>query len=258
MSGYYSFRSFLRYRKKALSKHGVHSPFVYNLVAHVFPQQKNDDYSEHPAEDWRTECMTNNTVINVTDFGTGQSGPHKITEIARRAAKRQKQGQLLQRIVRFFEPGKMLELGTSLGITSLYQANERTFEKFISLEGCPETASVARNAFQQYDLPIELMTGEFDQNLIPALESLGKADYVYFDGNHRLKPTLHYFETCLPYKHNNSVFVFDDIHWSAEMEEAWATIKAHPEVRLTIDLFHFGLVFFRQEQKEKEDFILKF
>lgn len=202
--------------------------------------------------------MTNNAEINVTDFGTGKSGPRKISEIARRAAKRQKQGQLLHRILQHQQPKKLLELGTSLGITSLYEASATDFEKFISLEGCPETASIARKAFQQYDFPVDVITGEFDLNLKSALESLGQVDYVYFDGNHQQKPTLHYFETCLPFAHNNSLFVFDDIHWSPEMEEAWKIIKANPKVRLTIDLFHFGLVFFRAEQLVKEDFVLKF
>lgn len=258
MSASSQIQSYLRYRRHALSKHGVHSPFVFDLVAHVFPKQKSDDYSNHPAELWRAECLNNNSAIQVTDFGTGKSGPRKISEIAKRAAKKPKQGQLLHRILQHQQPEKMLELGTSLGITSLYEASATDFEKFISLEGCPETAKIARNAFQKYNFPVEVLTGEFDQNLDAALHSLGQVDYVYFDGNHQLKPTLHYFETCLPFAHNNSLFIFDDIHWSPEMETAWKIIRENPKVRLSIDLFHFGLVFFREEQLLKEDYILKF
>ncbi len=102
-----------------------------------------------------------------------------------------------------------------------------------------------------------IVTGNIDQTLaahVPALESI---DLVFFDANHRYEPTLRYFETCLPKTHNDSLFVFDDIHWSAEMERAWAEIKAHPAVTVTIDLFWVGLVFFRREQP-KQDFVLRF
>jgi predicted O-methyltransferase YrrM len=250
--------AYLRYRRTAVGRHSVHSPFVFELLTKVFPPQKEDELDAHIAEEWRTECINNHQLIRVTDFGTGRPGPRKISSIARHAAKRPPQGQLLHRIVRYFEPENLLELGTSLGITTLYQATAAPFEKFITLEGCPETAAVAQQAFLQHRLNIEVRTGEFENTLLPALQSLGKADYIFFDGNHRKVPTLHYFETALPFAHNNSLFIFDDIHWSNEMEEAWETIRSRPEVRLSIDLFHFGLVFFREEQKEKEHFVLRF
>ena len=55
-----------------------------------------------------------------------------------------------------------------------------------------------------------------------------------------------------------TILIFDDIHWSAEMEKAWAEIKANPSVTLTIDLFFIGLVFVRKAQKEKEHFIIRY
>ncbi|MCX6310843.1 MAG: class I SAM-dependent methyltransferase [Bacteroidetes bacterium] len=250
-------KSFVHYKKNSVSKHGVHSPFVFDLVTKVFPD-KNQDYSEHIAEDWRTDCAVNKNTINVLDLGTGKSGKRKIFDIARKSAKGPKQGQLLFRILKHFHPKKMLELGTSLGITTLYEATATDFEKFITLEGCPQTAAKAKEAFQFNQLNIDIRIGDFDATLNDALQTLGKVDYVFFDGNHKQEPTLRYFETCLPYIHNNTLFIFDDIHWSEEMESAWKKIKQHPKVKLTIDVFHFGLVFFRTEQLEKEDFILKF
>src|ERR1700709_2333939 len=110
MSLSYRIKSYLRYRKKALSKHGVHSPFVFDLVTKVFPD-RNHDYSEHIAEDWRTECEVDKTIIDVSDFGTGKSGPRKVFEIAQRSANNPAHGQLLNRIIRYFRPKKMLELG---------------------------------------------------------------------------------------------------------------------------------------------------
>jgi predicted O-methyltransferase YrrM len=78
------------------------------------------------------------------------------------------------------------------------------------------------------------------------LNSLPKLDLVFFDGNHQKVPTLDYFHHCLTKAHENSIFIFDDIHWSSEMDEAWQQIQGHEQVSLTIDLFQFGLVFFRK------------
>ena len=160
MSGYHYIRAFLSYRKNAVSKHGVHSPFVFDLVTKIFPRNRKEDISENIAEEWRTECRVNNHIINVTDLGTGTSGPRKIADIAARAAKSPKEGFLLHRIVKRFQPKKMLELGTSLGITTLHEASATNFEKFITLEGCPEVAALAKSAFQKYKLPVPPGYGE--------------------------------------------------------------------------------------------------
>ncbi len=256
MSRLYPFCAYLRYRKNAVTKHGIHSPFVFELATKVFPPV-DENFDDHPAEKWRSECLGNSATIHVQDFGTGASGPKKISAIASRAAKSPNAGQLLHRITRRFRPKKILELGTSLGITSLYQLKAAPFEQFITLEGCPETAAKAKEIFQRHLLNVDMRTGEFSETLGDALQTLGQVDQVYFDGNHREGPTLAYFEKCLPYKHPGSVFIFDDIHWSREMELAWEKIKVHPEVTLTIDVFHFGLVFFRKEQKEKQHFVVR-
>jgi predicted O-methyltransferase YrrM len=248
------FTHFVQAKRKG---HGVHSPFVFELATKVFPPQQEEDFSDHPAEDWRTECSMNNAFIDVTDFGTGASGKRKISSIVNRAAKSPREGQLLYRLVQHFRPEKMLELGTSLGVTTLYEASANRFEKFISLEGCPQTAALAKTIFAKNNFDVDVRVGEFSSTLAKALKDLGETDFVYFDGNHREKPTLDYFEACLPYAHAESVFVFDDIHWSEEMESAWEKIKANDKVKLTIDVFHFGLVFFREENKEKEHFRIK-
>jgi predicted O-methyltransferase YrrM len=89
------------------------------------------------------------------------------------------------------------------------------------------------------------------------MEKLTHVDLAYIDGNHRKKPTLDYFYSILPYLENHSVIAIGDIHWSAGMEDAWSTIKSHPSVYVTVDLFYLGLVFFRKELS-REHFIIKF
>ncbi|HFC01093.1 MAG TPA: class I SAM-dependent methyltransferase, partial [Phaeodactylibacter sp.] len=163
----------------------------------------------------------------------------------------------LFRLVNFYKPKTMLELGTSLGISTLYQASASLNANFITLEGDPEIAKLARFHFEKFKIKnITLVEGQFDHTLLPALQRLKSLDYIFIDGNHRMQPTLSYFEEALKFAHNESVFVFDDIHWSEEMEAAWEKIKAHPQVRISIDLFHMGIVFFRKEKREKEHFVL--
>lgn len=232
--------------------HGVHSPFVYELARAVFPAKPVDP--RHAAEQWRNTCLSNQQLVSVTDFGTGASGPRTIASIARRAAKGPQQGALLGRLVHHLKPAYLLELGTSLGITTLYEAQPGQ-QQFVTLEGCAATATVAKTAFEKYNAHAEVVTGNFDETLQATLSRFPRLDYVYIDGNHRREPTLRYFEQCLPKLHNDAVVVFDDINWSADMEQAWREICAHPRVRVSIDLFHFGIVFFRGEQP-KEHFVL--
>lgn len=148
-------------------------------------------------------------------------------------------------------------MGTSLGISTLYQAKADGRARVITLEGCPEIAAVAQENFKRLKANnIELMTGNFSTTLPQALRKMQRIDYVFFDGNHRKTATLNYFHEALKYAHEGSVFVFDDIYWSQEMMEAWEEIKAHPQVTLTIDIFYMGIVFFRKEQVTKEHFSL--
>lgn len=182
-----------------------------------------------------------------------------MSEIAERSSKDKKYCELLFRLAYHFKPTTILEFGTSLGISTAYLASASPNAKVITIEGCRNTASEAKNNFQTLGLQnIETIAGDFDTEL-SAVGSRQSAiiDFIFFDGNHKKEPTLKYFSQCLESIHNNSVFIFDDIHWSDEMEEAWEEIKSHPKVSVTIDLFFLGLVFFRKEQ-EKENFVLRF
>jgi len=150
-----------------------------------------------------------------------------------------------------------LEMGTSLGISTIYQSQAAMNAQFITLEGDPQIAELARMYFDDFNVKnVELIEGRFEDTLQSALQKLKRLDYVFIDGNHRLAPTLEYFETCLKYAHEDSIFVFDDIHWSDEMDQAWEQVKKHPQVKISIDLFHMGIVFFRKGKRDKEHFIL--
>jgi len=246
---------YLRYQLAAGNKHDVHSPFVFDLLTNVI-EVNTPYYVYDKIEFLRTQLLASSKMIEVTDLGAGVSGKRKISDIAQRSAKPAKYGQLLFRMVNHFQPKNILELGTSLGISSLYLAGPSSEAKLVTVEGCPQIARAAGEHFKKFGATnIEVINGNFDE-VLPGLNDK-KFDFIFFDGNHRKEPTIKYFEMCLAMAGDNAVFVFDDIHWSAEMEQAWEYIKAHKGVSVTIDLFFLGFVFFRKEQV-REHFVLKF
>ncbi len=261
MSKIGSILAYLTYWLHAKTKHGVHSPFVFNLLTSVIKSNKTY-YAYENIERIRAEMLRDKNFLEVVELGAGSthltSNNRKIAAIAKHSLKSPKYGQLLFRLVDHFQPRVSLELGTSLGITTLYMAAANKKASIISMEGSQAIADVAIQNFKKMNAKnIKPVVGNFDDTLTTELAKINQLDFVFFDGNHRKEPTLRYFEQCLQLAHNDSVFVFDDIHWSDEMEEAWEIIKQHKRVTLTIDLFFLGLVFFRKEQV-KEHFILKF
>lgn len=260
----YHLKLFIRYIKycwKGKSKYFIHSPFVYHFVTEILDNPYNF-YAYDIVEKKRKELLQSNETINVTDFGAGSkvtpSNTRSISSIARNAAKPKKFGQLLHRITAHYQPNTMLELGTSLGVSCSYQALGNVNGKMITMEGCPEIAKNARQNFDDLRIKnIEQVIGDFSKTLDETLSRIDNLDYAFFDGNHRKKPTLEYFHKCLPKVNENSILIFDDIHWSEDMEEAWEEIKKHTEVSVTIDLFFIGIVFFKKDQA-KEDFVIRF
>ncbi|MFZ4739822.1 MAG: O-methyltransferase [Bacteroidales bacterium] len=252
---------YLKYRITANNKHDIHSPFVFQLLTKVINNKSVlPVYKE--IENLRSLLLKNKTKIQIEDFGAGslknKTKTRAIAEIARNAAKPPKYAQLLYRLVKHFQPVNLLELGTSLGISTAYMGKASSTTKIITIEGSENIAKISIDNFNTLNISnIQVITGNFDVQLPKLLQNTTTFDFVFFDGNHRKQPTLSYFELCLQHKHNDSVFVFDDIHWSDEMEEAWESIKQSPEVTVTIDLFFIGLVFFRKEST-KEHFIIRF
>jgi predicted O-methyltransferase YrrM len=237
----------------------VHSPFVFDLVTKcLYDKKKHPEYSI--LEEYRNSHLANHNTIEVTDFGAGsrvfKNNQRKISAIAKNAGISAKNAEFLFRIVRYFQPESILEIGTSLGLATSALSLGNKNAKIISLEGCPQTISIAKNQCQLQNLNnIEFVNTKFEDFLTTDNRQPTTYNFIYFDGNHSKKATLDYFELLLPTISNDSIWIFDDIHWSKEMEEAWEIIKNHPKVTVTIDTFQWGIVFFRIEQT-KEHFII--
>lgn len=242
--------------------HGTHSPFVFDFIKNVL-NDKRDFYAYSKVESIRKNLLEDNTVLEIDDFGagsvTGATKKRSIRQIALNAAKPKKLGQLLFRIVNYYQPKHIIELGTSLGLSTAYLAEGNLNAKVTTMEGAKAIAKVAQRQFDILQLTnIKLIEGNFDITLQDVLQKKMAVDLVFIDGNHRKAATLAYFGQLLLKKNDGTILVFDDIHWSNEMEGAWKEIKEHPDVMLTIDLFFFGLVFFRKEFIAKQNFIIRF
>ncbi|RZA00479.1 MAG: class I SAM-dependent methyltransferase [Sphingobacteriaceae bacterium] len=251
---------YLLHRIRGKSRHGIHSPFIYQLVDEViYDLHAKKVYND--IEDTRKKLLADDRLITITDLGAGSvlntNKQKKISAIAANALKSPILAQLLHRLAAFLKPETIIELGTCLGVTTLYLQKAAPNAKIYTLEGCPQTAAVAGAQFAEAGLNnIDLVVGNFDDTLHSIIDSLPKLDFVFVDGNHQKDATLKYFEWCLPKVHEDTLLIFDDIYWSEGMKEAWAQIKAHPQVTVTVDLFWFGLVFFKPG-RAKEDFMVK-
>ena len=242
--------------------HGIHSPFVFDFVKLV----KNDRkvYQCYAGiEQVRSTLLKNEETIAVEDFGAGsaviKTNQRKIARMAASSLKPKKFAQLLFRIVKHYQPVTIVELGTSFGISSAYMASAHPAVKLYTMEGAPAIAKVASDTYNTLGIQnVTVIEGDFAKTLTPLLASLSQVDLAFIDGNHRKLPTLEYFYQFLQKSTDTTILIFDDIHWSSGMEEAWAEIKINDRVTLTIDLFFIGIVFFRSDFKEKQHFSIRF
>jgi len=242
--------------------HGVHSPFVFDFIIHVL--NDGSRYPDYDAiEGLRRRLRGDETLLEVEDLGAGsawkETKQRSIGDITRRAAKAPKLGQLLYRIARYYQPKVMLELGTSLGFSAAYlSSGGGEGSRLWTVEGSRRVAEVARKNLGVLGLDVGVVDGNFDDVLPQLLGRIGPVDLAFVDGNHRREATLSYFEQLMDHARGRALFIFDDIHWSAGMEEAWGAITRDPRVSLTIDLFFVGIVFLRDEFKVKQNFTIRY
>ncbi|MFH4964278.1 class I SAM-dependent methyltransferase [Gaetbulibacter sp. M235] len=255
---FYQITQYIKFLSKSTNQHGVHSPFVYDLITKCFYDKTNYEAYKNMSE-YRKELLSNKMLISVTDLGSGsqklKSNTRSVSKMAKHAGTTYFRAKLLYRIVKYFNSKNILELGTSLGIATHAMQLGNPKAMITTVEGCNNLTAFTKANFLKYQLNgITLINDNFQS----AFKNVNKNsfDLVFFDGNHQKESTLQYFEAMLPSIHNDALFIFDDIYWSKEMTEAWETIKQHPKVTVTIDTFHWGLVFFRSEQN-KEHFIIR-
>lgn len=236
---------------------GVHSPFVFHLLNFVI-FEKYPFYAYEPIEQIRSKMLHNKAVVHLTDYGTGNKQKNCVANIAKCSLESAKFGQLLFRLVNRFNPKNILELGTSLGISTMYMAIPSSNAHVVTIEGSKSLCDIAKQNFKQLGIKnVKVVNDNIDNSLDAVLLEMPVLDFVYFDANHTKEATLSYFDKCLQKTNKTTIFVFDDIHYSQEMESAWHDIKTNRKVHLSIDLYHFGLIFFNDDLP-KQDYVVAF
>ena len=254
----YQITAYIKFLFRATNQHGVHSPFVYNFVTKCLYNKVN--YSAYKKlKDYRKTLKSSKVVLQITDLGEGSktldTKKRKVCKMVNTSSSSKKESKLLFRVAQYFNFNTILELGTSLGVGTYAFALANKFSKISTVEGCPNTSNFAKSKLEVLEVEnVSFINTDF-KAAISGLEEL-KFDCIYFDGHHSKEATIDYFESLLPKIHNDSVFIFDDIYWSKGMTEAWEYIKTHNMVKVTVDCFHLGFVFFRKEQV-KEHFKIR-
>ncbi|MEO5674981.1 MAG: class I SAM-dependent methyltransferase [Chitinophagales bacterium] len=261
MHRWFRAKEYFKYLSSAWGIHSIHSPFIYDFFKEVLLDRRRF-YCYDEIEDLRKQLLHSDSTTTVKDLGAGSevftSENRKVKSIARHSATSAEYAQLLFRTGNHFSSKKVLELGTSLGLTTLYFSSISNDAKVITLEGDPNLAKMSSENFLRLKKNnIMLLNGPFNEKLPVALSLLKSVDLVYMDGDHGKEPTRLYFNILHPYIHENTILVIGDIHWSPGMKAIWKEIAAHAQVTASIDLFYLGIIFFRKELS-RETFILRF
>lgn len=254
----YQIIQYIKFLFSSTNQHGVHSPFIFDLVTKCFYDKKQyGNYEKLRA--YRKFLLKNNNSIEITDYGSGsrvfKSNKRQVSKIAKTSGTSLKRVKLLFRIANYFKPKEILELGTSLGIATQALALGNSRSAVTSIEGCDKTLEFATQQLRTFKIEnVSLINAKFDDSFKKISDT--NYDLVFIDGNHNGTSTLNYFEQLLGTVKNDSILIFDDIYWSQSMTDAWEIIKKHPEVTVTVDTFFWGMVFFRKEQV-KEHFKIR-
>ncbi len=255
---YWVFRavSALRWYLGASTRYDVHSPYLVEFIREVY----RDDRHYHAFD----------LIASVRKYWSGRPGTVKLQSLgapSKTTSKNERTvrslvatnaidddcGRFLFRLALWLKAEHILEFGTNAGISSLYLHAANTNATFHTVEGNADVAALARETFEKAGASESLHqhVGLFDEWLSingPAASPPTKErlDLFFCDGDHRYQPTLDYVAALLPSRSANAVFVIADIHWSEGMERAWEELKQLPEVTASVDVYHFGLLFFKQ------------
>lgn len=256
---FFQLRNYIAHRCTARSTkgHGIHSPFIYELATTVLPDKKPEWCS--PIEEIRKDLLNDHRVIQINDLGAGsrvsKSNERRVSDIAKYSLQKGRISRLLYRLAVHCKSRQILELGTSLGLTTAHLAQANV--PVTTIEGCSQIAQIAQSNFSRLNISnITLKIGNFDDLLPGYLQEHDDCNFVFVDGNHSYSATMRYFRQLTNHLTTESVIIFDDIYWSKEMQRAWNEIVADSSNQITVDLFHFGIVFFREGQA-KEHFKIR-
>ena len=248
---------YLHYRKG----HGIHSPYLFEFVNKVI---FNGAELTVPPEIIRThrELKKDRTQIPEVKLGAAShvnsTGERSAASFVRHSSVSEKYGALLYRISRWFEPEMIIELGSGLGISSLYLASGSPHVPLHSIEGNPHRASFAEKVVAGLKMEmLNIHQGEMDEELNKLIPHVRGRFVAFVDGNHRYEPTIAYVRKLMEVAGDEALIIMDDIYWSKEMFKAWEELKSWPESRVSVDLYQMGIILLRRDLA-KASFKFKF
>lgn len=244
-----------------MDEHSLHSPFLFDFYTNVL-KKKFIVPELDLLRDIKGKLKHDHRIIHVTDLGGGslslKTPLRKIADIARVSTTPEKFSMLYAHIIQYYKCKRVLELGTSIGVNTLYLAKSHDAVQVITFEGSPEIANIAQEQFKETKCDtIRIIEGNLDQTLPAYLSAIDQIDFAFIDANHRLEPTVRYVKLLMEKIHPHSILIIDDIHYSKEMEAAWHIIQRNDLVYTTIDLYRCGLIFFNPSLT-KQNVVLQF
>ena len=243
LSRYLDYKLFSRHRKG----HGIHSPFCFDLVQNVFRKK-----TQLPnVENLRKELLRDQRTIETNTAGAGSKISRKtrinVGKIVGKSSIKPKHGQLIYQLVKKFQPKTILELGTSLGLSTAYMSAANPDATITTVEAIEEKQKIAKAYHRAHNFSNILYRNDYFEHFLNETKEEVSFDFIFLDGDHNYASSLKYFAMLKQYAHNNTILVIDDIHWSKGMEAAWKKIIDANEITLSVDLYQMGLIFFRKE-----------
>ena len=244
---------------KAKSKqgYGIHSPFIYDFVTKVVAA-KTDNIKE--IEDLRNQLKRSRRNIKISEIGAGSvmtnSTIRSVQSIVKNSTQK-KVNKLLYRMALFTKPDYIVELGTSVGFSSMYMAKSGC-GKIYTIEGDPQIAVIAKQNFKKLNYTNVISIHKTFEQALPEIVSDWHGKGMFFiDGNHTYQATINYFNYVIKHLPDDGVLIFDDIYWSKGMTAAWKKIINSSLVPLSVDLFHVGVVFVKKNVY-KQHYLIRF
>ncbi len=236
-------------KSKHRKSHGIHSPFIYEFVSQVVYDRKlYPEYTD--IRNIRNELKNSGEVLPVKNMGarsnrfTGDS--RSVKDLVSLSSVQPRIGELLFRMTRHYKPSTIIELGTSIGLSTLYLAKGAPDAQVVTVEGNKESCEFVRSLFKKYKaVNIKAINGMFDDYLSYFKDNYPSPGLVFIDGNHTHEATLRYFRHFASLMEEGFIII-DDINWSDEMRKAWKEITLTTSNRVTLDLFFMGIVIFRK------------
>jgi predicted O-methyltransferase YrrM len=240
-------KAFVLHWLNEVGEHSIHSPYFFDFYRKVI-LGRTDPLVYAEIEKLRSNMLVDQTLLAIEDLGAG-SAVHKsdrrsIADIAHTSISSRRRAELYTRIAAYCNAKRIVELGSGLGVTALYLAQQKESHIF-TFEGSPALINVSLTNFEYFNQQnIRLIEGNIDVTLGDFLQDPAKLNFVLMDANHRYAATIRYFNQLVRRMNERSLMVVDDIHWSAEMEKAWEELRHHELVYGSADLFGCGILFF--------------